>query len=272
MLDGEDTIAAVEDDEVVTPEVVPEVVVEDESDLVIGFDGDEPQEPEPETPLIKQLRAKIKEEAKAARDAKARIAEYEAAKPPLPLEEKPTIASCGYDDAAYEAKLDAWYAGKAHRDAADKAQADAETARQSEWTGRIKTYDEQKAILKVPDFADAEDTVRGALSREQQAIIVRNIDQPAAFVYALGKNADKVAELAAMKDLDKFTAAVVRLEGKVKVEQRKAPPPESRLPGSAASMTGRVNLEKLQTAAQKSGDYGAYFAEKRRLDAAGQKA
>lgn len=266
MLDGEDTIAAVEDNQ------SPEVVVEDEAELVIGFDGDEPQEVEAETPLIKQLRAKIKEEAKAARDAKAKVAEYEAAKPPPPLEEKPTIASCNYDDAAFEEKLAAWYEGKAARDAAAKAQADAETARQSEWTGRIKTYDEQKAVLKVPDFAEAEDTVRGALSREQQAIIVRNIDQPAAFVYALGKNADKVAELAAMKDLDKFTAAIVRLEGKVKVETRKAPPPESRLPGSAASMTTSANLAKLQEKARVTGDYTEYRAAKRQAEAAGQKA
>lgn len=264
MLDDTDT--PIEAAEVDAPEVI------EAEEVSIGFEGDEAPEVEAETPLIKQLRAKIKEEAKAARDAKAKIAEYEAAKPAPPLEEKPTIASCNYDDAAYEEKLAAWYEGKAARDASNKAQADAETARQSEWVGRIKTYDEQKAVLKVPDFAEAEDAVRSALSREQQAIIVRNIDQPAAFVYALGKNADKVAELAAMKDLDRFTAAIVRLEGKVKVETRKAPPPESRLPGSAASMTTSANLAKLQEKARATGDYTAYRAAKRQAEAAGQKA
>jgi len=259
-------------DEIVEVEAPADVVEAEAEEVIIGFDGETVEAEDEPTPLIKQLRAEIKAKAKRARELEAKVAEYEATKAPAPLAEKPTIESCGFDDGAYEKALETWFEGKAQRDAEAKKAADAETARQAEWTAKYTGYEEQKAALKVRDFDEAEDAVRNVLSREQQAIIVRNIEKPASFVYALGKSPAKVAELAAMKDLDKFTAAVVRLEGKVTVTERKAPPPETRLPGSSVGMGAAKNLEAMKAKAQQSGDYTAYFAEKRKIEAAGQKA
>lgn len=276
MLDGTEEVAieaeieATEEAEAEAPAQTEEAAPEE---VVIGFEGDEAPELEPETPLIKQLRAKLKDEAKRVREATARLAEYEAAKPKPPAEEKPTIASCGYDDSVYEQKLAAWYDGKAERDAAEKQKAKAEEDRQAEWNTQYQGYEEQKTTLKVPDFSEAEDVVRSALSREQQAIIVRNIAKPAAFVYALGKNEAKVKELAGMKDLDKFTAAVVRLEGKVTVTERKAPPPETKLPGTSASAGGSIGsrLEAAEKRAELTGDRTEILRIRREMQSAGQK-
>ena len=267
MLDNAEDISA---EEPIVEEAPPEAIEPEE--VVISFEGDPaPEETEPETPLIKQLRQKIKEEAKRAREATARLAELDAAKEPDALEEKPTIESCGFDDAAYEKKLEAWFSTKAERDAQAKAKADAEKASQAEWNNRISTYEEQKTALKKPDFTDAEDAVKSSLTVQQQAIIVRNIENPAAFVYALGLSPAKIEELKVMRDLDKFTAAVVRLEGKLTMTPRKPPPPETRLPGSSAGQTSSVKLESLKKEAQRTGDYGAYFAAKRQAEGLGAK-
>jgi len=202
------------------------------------------------------------------------VAEYEASKAPTPIADKPTIESCGFDDGVYEKALETWFEGKAARDAEAKRIADAETARQNEWKEKYTGYETQKSTLKVPDFDDAEDIVRQSLSREQQAIIVRNIDKAASFVYALGKSPAKVAELAALKDLDKFTAAIVRLEGKVTVTERKAPPPETRLPGSAAgvSSASASKLEAAEKRAELTGDRTEVLRIRQELQRAGRKA
>jgi hypothetical protein len=278
-----DETAATEIEAVDLPEVeAPAVEAPEAEEVIIGFEGEAPAEDvEPETPLIKQLRAKIKEEAKAAREAKARLAEIEGAKPAPQAEPKPTIESCGYDDAVYEAKLESWYEGKAARDAQAKAQVDAEAARQAKFQARRADYDEQKKTLAGAGIEEAEEIVRHALGGDsaglaRQSMILMHLKNPAHFVKALSASPERLKKLAEMpfanlEDATTFTAEIIRMEGNVTVEKRKPVGPESRLPGSAAGVGASVNLAKLQEKARATGDYTEYRAAKRQAEAAGAK-
>jgi len=203
-------------------------------ETVIGFEGEEAPEPEPETPLVKQMRKKLEEANKAKREAERRAAELESkVAPPAESEARPDIYDFP-DDAAYEAALEKWITGKAAREAKAAEAKAAEQAQQDAFKARLESYNTAKAAVGVSDFAEREATVSDALTLPQQAALLKAASNPAGMVAALGKSAEKLKELAAIKDPIEFTAALVRLEGKLKMETRKAPAPESRLPGSSA--------------------------------------
>lgn len=115
---------------------------------------------------------------------------------------------------------------------------------------------------------EAEDEVVSTLSSARQAMIIDVADDPGTIVYALGKNPAKLRELAAIKSDGRFIKELAKLEMNIKVQPKTktAPAPEriisgsGRTPGVAAS-----NLEKLKDEAQRTGDYGKYLTEKRRL-------
>jgi len=284
-----DDTEATEIEAVDLPEVEEAPAVEADDDVgdevVICFEGEASDDDSIDAhgmkALVKKLRATAAEEAKKARKAEARLAEIEVSKPAPQAEPKPTIESCGYDDAAYEAKLGAWYEGKAARDAQAKAQADAEAERNAKFQARRADYDEQKKTLAGAGIEEAEDIVRHALGGDsaglaRQSMILMHLKNPAHFVKALSASPERLKKLASMpfanlEDATTFTAEIIRMEGSVTVEKRKAVGPESRLPGSSAGIGSLANLSKMKEAAQKSGDYGAYFAAKRQAEAAGAK-
>lgn len=242
-------------------------------ELVIGFEGEAEAEDEPVTPKVRLLREELKATKRRLKEIEAATAAQEQAKEAPPAT-KPTIADAGYDDDKLVELVEAWTRGEMAREAKAKAEAEKRKADEDAYQASLTAYVEKKKALTVPDYADAEDAVRSALSPAQQSIIVANLLDPAKFVYALGKSPAKLAELAAMTRLDQFTAAAVRMEATVKVEQRKTPPPETKLPGSAAggNATSSANLTAMKQKAEATGDYTAYFAAKRAAKAAGQAA
>ncbi len=262
-------------------ELAPEPEAEGEIEIAFADDPapeEEPADKPEETPLIRQLRQQLQEEAKAKKALAQQLAEKELAAqlpPPVEKPKRPTIADCDYDDAKldaaltkYEADLADWVEKKGEREAAAKEKADALIAAHTDWTQRLGNYNSQKAQLPVTDFPKAEEAAKAALSLQQQSIIVRNIEKSAEFIYALGKNEAKLKELSAIKDADRFTAAVVRLEGKVKIERKGPPPPESKLPPARGGIMSNVSLDRLKKEAEQTGNYDRYFAAKRSLKSA----
>jgi hypothetical protein len=188
------------------------------------------------------------------------------------LGEPPTLEQCGWDEQEFRKQTAAHL--KKEREIADRVeqQAAAVRKRQDEANARVKTYQTQQKALKVRDFTEAEDDVCASLSEVQQNLLMAGADNTALIVYALGKNPEKLAELAKITDPVRFAFAAGKLEKDIKVQPRKGntkPQPEQ-IVRSTASMSGGGNsaLDAARKKAEQSGDYTEVNRIKRQLKAA----
>lgn len=239
---------------------------EEDDDSVVVTIGDEkpPVEDEEEKTApkwVKDLRKQTKEQAKRIREL-----EQEAAAKAAPAAEKipelgakPTLEDSDWDAEDFEQKLTAWHDRKRQIEQEKAKAAEQQEAQQKDWQDRLTTYANAKEGLKVRDFDDAESNVLSTLDVTQQGIIVQGADNSALVVYALGKNPGKAKELASIKDPVKFAFAIAKLETQLKVQakSKSAPPPEGKVRGGSAPVSGSVDstLERLRADAEKSGDY-----------------
>jgi hypothetical protein len=228
-------------------------------EVVVTIGGDSP--PVDESPAqapewVRELRKNHRELQRRNRELEERLKVVVPENKPVTLGPKPSLESVDYDAEKFEKALESWYEQKRK---ADEAQSKAEAqvrAEQQEWQSKVESYNKAKASLKVRDFDDAESTVQESLSATQQGIILQGAENPAVLIYALGKNPKKAKELASITDPVKYAFAVAKLETQLKVTQRKAPPPEKTVTGSAG-ISGTVDstLARLRAEAEKTGDY-----------------
>jgi hypothetical protein len=253
--------AALED---IEEDVVEEAKADDEDDLTITIEGDEP-EADPDADIeselgdrgkraIKALREADKAKSAKLREAEAKIAQYEAEKAPRVVEViRPTLEGCGFDADVFADKMleytEAQVVVKAKRleeEARVKASDD-------DYKARFDRYNVAKATMRVDDFAAAEDTVRAALTREQQSVLIRNCIDPAKVVAALGQSKKALADIAAIKDIDRFAYQLATIEGKITVTSKTPPPPETKLRGGTTSAVN-FNLTARLAAAEKKAE------------------
>lgn len=243
---------------------------EDDDDSVVVTIGDEkpPAEDEEEKTApkwVKDLRKQTKEQAKRIRELEQEAAAKAAPATKVPdLGPKPTLEDSDWDAEDFEQKLTAWHDRKRQIDQEKAKAVEQEEAQKQEWQGRLTSYAKAKEDLKVRDFDDAESNVLSTLDVTQQGIIVQGADNSALVVYALGKNPGKAKELASIKDPVKFAFAIAKLETQLKVQakSKSAPPPEGKVRGGSAPVSGSVDstLERLRADAEKSGDYSKVSA------------
>lgn len=248
-----------------------ETEIDDENDdeeTVVTFGDEElPQAAPPgdNSALAKHLREEIRKRDKELVQLRRAVP----VEKPVELGPKPTLAECDYDEDAFETERDAWEDRKAKaRDA--ETQADARNRKQNEeWQGELKRYEDGKVALGFADAQDMEDAVTAQLDTIQQSTIVLAADNPALVLYSLGKHPAKLAELAKITNPVKLAAAIAKLEGALKVTKvRKAPAPDEVTRGSAGVSAGSdKTLERLEKAAEKSGDRTALINYKKKLKA-----
>lgn len=184
---------------------------------------------------------------------------------PVELGEKPTLASCKYDDAKYEQELVSFYDRKRKVDdqAAEKTKA---IEKQNEvWQSRQERYVNLKQEHSFKDFKEAEELVSGTFSQAQQSIIVQGSEDSALLVYALGKNPKKLEELAKITNPIDFAFSMGKLESQLKVTSKKAPPPEKKIKtGNAGGMSG--SSDKVLERLREEGDFTKIVAYKKKHD------
>lgn len=288
MLDGEDQTDLteeleleaeeadeVEDDEAEISEVEEETDPEDHDDdtgaedeeaaaLTVVIEGEEDEDEGSDG--IRRLREAHKEQRRRIKELEEQV---KAQTPAQELGPKPTLEGCDYDPAQFEAELTEWNERKREVDAKEAERAARAQEEHGRYMKRLEAYNASKAKLGAKDFDAAEEAVLEDFSVQQQSIIVAHSDRPELLVYALGKNAKARARLAATTDLISFAYELAKLEKGMTVTGVKKAQPEKRVSGGAGvPQTGARKLDQLKATAEKTGDYTAYFAAKRK---AGQK-
>lgn len=249
---------------------------EDESsddEVVVLIEGESPPQEEEEEVAeapkwVKELRKTHKEVVRKNRELEEKLKSLEAPKAEQPVElgAKPTLRDHDYDDEKFEAALEAWHDRKRKVEAQEAEKQKQQKATQDAWAAKVEAYNKARTALKVKDYDEVAANAGEVLNATQQGIIVAGSENPALVVYALGKNPKKAAELAKIQDPVQFAFAIAKLEGQLKVSnKRTAPPPEKVISAGSGRTSGSVDstLERLRAEAEKSGDYSKVIAYKK---------
>lgn len=249
---------------------------EDESsddEVVVLIEGESPPQEEEEEvseapKWVKELRKTHKEVVRKNRELEEKLKSLEAPKAEQPVElgAKPTLRDYDYDDEKFEAALEAWHDRKLKVSAQEADKQKQQKATQDAWTAKVEAYNKARTALKVKDYDEVAANAGEVLNATQQGIIVAGSENPALVVYALGKNPKKAAELAKIQDPVQFAFAIAKLEGQLKVSnKRSAPPPEKVVSAGTGRSSGSVDstLERLRAEAERTGDYSKVIAYKK---------
>lgn len=241
---------------------------EEVGDIVVTFGDDETPEVDDDTPApewVKDLRKRNRELSRENADLKKVTAKVD--EKPSPLSAKPTLEQAGYDEEKFAKQLEDWTVEKrTHADAETEKEKEVE-AQTTAWNSRLGEYNEGKSSFKPEIIEDAEAVAREAFSVTQQGVLIQVLGKNAAAVLVgLAVNEKQLKTLAAESNPIIFAADVARLESIMKTStKRPKSTPETRVKGSAPSGGSDRKLEKLEAAAEKSGDRTAVQRYKREL-------
>lgn len=237
----------------------------DDDEIIVTIGDEAPADAAEETPVIRDIRKKLREAEKRAKAAERMLSEKQSGGDLPALREKPTPLGDYYSDEDFATDLEKWFAEKAAHDQAAREQTETRKKADEQWAQKVQTYTAKKAALKVKDYNDAESAVIDALPEVHQSILVAHSQDPALLVYAIGKNESKLAELSKITNPVEFGYEIGRLESQLKVTNRKPKSsPESKVSasGGAPAISSR-KLDALKEKAQETGDYTEYLAAKR---------
>jgi len=229
----------------------------DEVVVTIGDETPPTEEDERRAPAwLRDLRQQNRSLVRRTRELEAQLKQTQPAPALVEVGAKPSLAACDFDEDRFAAELESWHDRKAKAEQQTREAQRAQVQAAEAWQKRLGEYEKQKAALKVPGLAAAEETCRDVFSVTQQALIIKACKQPALMVAALGLNEKEARRLAGITDPVEFTAELVRTEMQVKTQSRKPPPPEKPVPRSSVSGAAAVDstLAKLQEKAAKTGD------------------
>ncbi len=241
----------------------------DDGDLVITIgdddeDGDTKHQKD-DSALLHDLRNRLREQNK---ELKVFRSKEPAPKPDIVLGEKParpTLDDADHDPDKHTELLDKWEEDVTQWNADKVTVADQDEKKKAaidkaddDHKASLKVYNTQKVDLKVADddFTSAQNNVIDVLSDDQQGLILAGADNPAKVVFGLGTNPAALKKLAAITNPAKFAVALGKLEMTIKTQRKGPPPPEGRLEGSNARLSGSGNkaLERARKKAEKTGD------------------
>lgn len=279
MTDGVEVIEEIEAPEIdageqdIGGELPNEAEVEEpeEAGLVVEIGGEEQDEGTPE--WVKNVRRENRELKKRLKALEAGdVVTQATALPP-----EPSLEDFDYDAEAFKQAHKDWVKKSLdyERQEAERT-ALAEKAEQR-WTAKLTAYEQGKERIAAPDFDDVEATVSEIFAAPfpginaadvRMGIIKQGAKDPTTLVYALGRNPEKAKELAAIDDPVEFAFALGELSGRMKVVNKKAPPPEKKISSGLATGVTTTNdqtLDRLRAEAEKTGDYTKVAAYKRKL-------
>jgi ABC-type Na+ efflux pump permease subunit len=222
--------------------------------LTISIDGEEPEERQEAPDWVKQLRKDRQEDKKLLQEREREIAELRAKLAPKVVK-KPSLAEFDYDAEKFERAYENWQQAQLAEKNKAAAVENAQKQQQEAYQAKLSAHQERAAKLPVDDYSEAEATVLGSLSPEQQGMLISAAKKSEILVYGLFQHPQKLAYLASLNDPLDFVAETARMEMSMKPTQSK-PAPEPRVAGSTASITniGDKRLQELEEEAARTGD------------------
>lgn len=207
---------------------------------------------------VKELRQRERKQRKELNELKKQLEQRQQpqSQQEITLGKKPKLEDFDYDADEYEKARDEWDEQKRlFEKQEERKRAEQEEANKAA-EKTYNAYHEKAKALNARDFEDAEYEVQDKLSVTQQNVILTALDDPAKFVYAIGKSPEKLKELASIDDLLKFAVAAAKLETQMKVTKRKAATPPERTVKGSGTLSGTVDstYERLVAKAEKTGD------------------
>lgn len=234
-------------------------------ETVISFgEGDPP--PKEDSSVIREMRSRQKELRREKRELEDKLA-VATGREEDKLGPKPTLETCEFDNAEYESQMNLWHEKKSEVSRKREVKEQERQKQKDDWENKLVVHREKASALNIPDYDDAQETVKESFSITQQGLIIDAAKNSAIVVYALGKHPEIATKLAKITDPVKFVAEMSRLETKMTVSKRKpGTKPEEKVEGSGGSTSaGETGLEKLRAKAAISGDYSEVNAYKRNL-------
>ena len=256
--------------EAVEVEAATDEADDDDGEVIIAFDGEEPiasaAKPD-DSSVMREMRKRLRE--LAAENARFKT---QAESAPLVLTDEvlgpvPTLESCDWDENRLAEAIEARAERKVQIERNRLAREDAAAKQAAADAAEAAEYVKSRSSLGARDYEDAEAEFVAAVPNPAfQRLIVRAADNPAAVIYALYKSPARLAELAAITDAAKMAAAVGKLEARLKVTKTVSKvQPEKRVVGGAPVSTGGVerHLAKLEAEAERTGDRTKIYQFKR---------
>ena len=218
-----------------------------------------------DTQWIKELRQRNRDQNKEISELKREREQY--VQPAMALGPRPTLEDADYDAEVYEEQLTGWLEQKARIDNEAWQQENVQQEAATAWQGKLSAYENASSVFEKEAYVEAEDTVKMSLNAAQQSLMVHLLGAKLApLIVGLGKNKTELSELAKIKDVPLFAAAIGRLESKMKVSKRKpTTQPEVRIAASGGGVTTDSTLDTLREKAAKTGNYTEVVAFKRRM-------
>jgi hypothetical protein len=235
-------------------------------ELVVTLGDEEPPEEEPAKPWVNDLRKRYREEQKRSRQLEEQLQAMQGAKQSAP-EKEPELEDFDYDSDKFKAAYREWTAKKAEADKQEEARRAANEEVAKEFRERQEAYAKGKARFQKEKIQEAEEEVISTLSSSRQSMLLDIADDAATLVVALGSSPEVLRKLSSIKSDGKFIKELTKIEMNIKVQPKKTPPPPERTVSGSGKTPGATanRLESLKEAARTSGNYEAYYAEKRRL-------
>ena len=238
---------------------------EGEEGLCVTFGTEESPKEEAAPEWVRELRKTNREQKRRIKELEDSTKDKAGAAKAAELGPKPTLSGADYDEDKYADQVATWHDRKREIAQQEQTRTDADKTTADAWQAKLAQYNDGKTSLGVKDYDEAEEAVKDLLSGTQQGIIVQGMDDPARFVYALGRNPQKAKELAQISDPVLFAVAAAKLETTMKSGTRtQKPAPERTIKGAGASSGGADStLQKLRDEAAKSGDFTKVNAHKK---------
>lgn len=273
---------AKQDEETKEPEFVLTV-----GDDEIKLDGGEEEEA---TPLIKQLRSKIKEQERQLKEVKraqqvtqvtptARVVDLENKLRAAFPNGEPAEVDYDFDTEAYKKALRQYIemegALKSEKKSAEDAAREEENRFLSDLRAKEARYVSEKEKVKtefgVNNYDDLEQIVIDNLSESKRLMLLRVSENPELLVPVLASKPDLLNKLKSINDPVMLAAEIGRLEGKKIVikrnEKTSKPSPETVIKGAAGGGGYEYNLEKAKEKGYRTGDMREYHKMRREMKA-----
>lgn len=213
-----------------------------------------------ENSVIRKLRAELREKEAIIKRSGGHV------QPVTQMPAKPTLEQCGYDEDTFSQKLEEWHDAKRKFESYENDIKSAQAKQEQRQQAVAQRYVQTQANLRAPDFKAKEELVEAALPEAFQQLLLNAADDSGKVVYFLGQSRKHLDELSKLADADepiKFIKAVAALEGKITVNKRAKPAPDSSPRGGVVVASGGKTEDALRAEAQKTGDYTKLTAFKR---------